>query len=389
VRTNQAILDEAARSVRRTFLGSVAGTLGMLAVVGAAGAYGMPERLTARSLKVALSTWNDSVTPMIARAAPMVGRATVLASNMAQHQPATMPAAEATLALPPPSLVPPPLADAPPRDTAAAGAPDFGPVVTASVPRFSLASLSSEPVIMPERRPAAPAGSLEIPDLAESRQPSDAPMTLARPGPAEVATPVEPPSASAASSDEVRNSLAVPKIVRVQLPRPKAQLSPAQRLDLHGKQYEKAERCLAQAVYFEARNQSMRGQMAVAQVVMNRVFSPHYPNDVCSVVYQNANRRLACQFTFACDGHPETVRERGAWARAQRIARETLDAKIWLADVGKATHYHAAYVHPYWIRDMKVMVRYGLHTFYRPRLWGDGSNEPSWGAVAHKSDRSS
>ena len=118
-------------------------------------------------------------------------------------------------------------------------------------------------------------------------------------------------------------------------------------------------------------------------MVLNRVFSPYYPKDVCSVVYQNAHRHLSCQFTFACDGKPEAVNERGAWARANRIAKQTLDAKVWLPEVNKATHYHAAYVRPNWIRDMKVMVRYGLHTFYRPRNWGDGSNEAHWGTASN------
>ena len=93
----------------------------------------------------------------------------------------------------------------------------------------------------------------------------------------------------------------------------------------------KAEKCLANAVYFEARGEPVRGQIAVAQVVMNRVFSPFYPNDVCGVVYQNAHRHLACQFTFACDGIPDIVTEPDAWERAKRIAarharRQALDA---------------------------------------------------------------
>jgi hypothetical protein len=164
------------------------------------------------------------------------------------------------------------------------------------------------------------------------------------------------------------------------LPLPKPPLSPAQRLELAGKEYDKAEKCLTQAIYFEARNEPAHGQQAVAQVVLNRVFSPYYPKDVCSVVYQNAHRRLSCQFTFACDGKPESVNERGAWARANRIAKQT---KVWLPEVNKATHYHAAYVRRNWIRDMKVMVRYGLHTFYRPRNWGDGANEAHWGTPSN------
>jgi hypothetical protein len=77
--------------------------------------------------------------------------------------------------------------------------------------------------------------------------------------------------------------------------------SPAERLGLEGKPRARAEKCLADAVYFEARGEPLRGQQAVAQVVMNRVFSGYYPNNVCGVVYQNAGRYLACQFTFACE----------------------------------------------------------------------------------------
>jgi spore germination cell wall hydrolase CwlJ-like protein len=123
----------------------------------------------------------------------------------------------------------------------------------------------------------------------------------------------------------------------------------------------------------------VRGQIAVAQVVMNRVFSPFYPNDVCGVVYQNANRHLACQFTFACDGIPDVVTEPDAWARAQRIAHDMLGGKLWMPEVAKATHYHAYWVHPDWVNEMKKIYKLGVHAFYRPRNWGDGSDEPTWG----------
>ena len=136
--------------------------------------------------------------------------------------------------------------------------------------------------------------------------------------------------------------------------------SPAQRLHLEGKDYAKAEHCLANAVYFEARSEPVRGQMAVAQVVINRVFSGFYPKDVCGVVYQNANRYLACQFTFACDGKRKLINERGAWARANRIAKQTLNGRSMLPEVAKSTHYHALYVHPNWVREMRRMARYGI-----------------------------
>jgi hypothetical protein len=154
--------------------------------------------------------------------------------------------------------------------------------------------------------------------------------------------------------------------------------SPAQRLHLEGKERAKAESCLAKAVYFEARDQPYRGQVAVAQVVMNRVFSGIYPRNVCGVIYQNASHHLACQFTFACDGRRKTINEFGAWARARRIARETLDGQLYVAAVGTATHYHATYVHPRWVHEMRRFAREGVHLFYRPRAWGSGANEPIW-----------
>jgi spore germination cell wall hydrolase CwlJ-like protein len=162
--------------------------------------------------------------------------------------------------------------------------------------------------------------------------------------------------------------------------------SPAERLGLAGKVRDKAEKCLANAVYFESRSEPVRGQIAVAQVVMNRVFSGYYPDDVCSVVYQNSYRRLACQFTFACDGIPDVVTEAEAWDRAKRIAKATLDGRVWLPDVGKATHYHASWVRPRWVREMRKLQKIGVHTFYRPRYWGDGADAPSWGTSTAAAD---
>ena len=166
--------------------------------------------------------------------------------------------------------------------------------------------------------------------------------------------------------------------------------SPAERLHLEGKDRVKAERCLANAIYFEARSEPVRGQMAVAQVVINRAFSGFYPNDICGVVYQNASRRLACQFTFACDGKSKVINERGHWARANRIAKQTLDGQIYVPEVAKSTHYHAVYVHPNWVGEMKKLVRYGIHNFYRPYAWGNGDDNPVWGsgvvAAAKKKD---
>ncbi len=159
-------------------------------------------------------------------------------------------------------------------------------------------------------------------------------------------------------------------------------MSPAERLRLDDNGRAKSVKCLTEAIYFEARGESVRGQIAVAQVVMNRVFSGYYPNTVCGVVYQNASRHLACQFTFACDGIPDVVREPDAWERAKKIADETIDGQLWLPEVGKATHYHAYWVHPSWVHEMTKMYRLGVHTFYRPKRWGDGADAPEWGDAA-------
>ena len=158
----------------------------------------------------------------------------------------------------------------------------------------------------------------------------------------------------------------------------KRPMSPAERLKLDEKGRAKAEKCLSEAVYFEARGEPVMGQVAVAQVVLNRTFSGKYPDSVCGVVYQNAHRHLRCQFTFACDGIRDVIREPDMWERAKKIAGEMLDGKLWLPEVGKATHYHATYVHPGWVSEMKKLHKVGVHIFYRPRSWGDGADAPEW-----------
>jgi spore germination cell wall hydrolase CwlJ-like protein len=159
--------------------------------------------------------------------------------------------------------------------------------------------------------------------------------------------------------------------------------TPAERLGLFDeKARAKSEKCLTEAVYFEARGEAVRGQIAVAQVVLNRAFSGFYPSTVCGVVYQNKHRHLACQFTFACDNVADVVREPEMWDRARKIAKAMLDGQLWLPEVGKSTHYHAYWVRPSWVSEMKKMYKFGVHTFYRPRAWGDGSEAPSWGTPA-------
>jgi spore germination cell wall hydrolase CwlJ-like protein len=118
-------------------------------------------------------------------------------------------------------------------------------------------------------------------------------------------------------------------------------------------------------------------------VVINRIFSGFYPTTVCAVVYQNKHGRpFECQFTFACDNIPDVVTEPDMWERAKKIARAMLDGQLWLPEVAKSTHYHAYWVRPSWVSEMKKMYQFGVHTFYRPRAWGDGSEAPSWGKEA-------
>jgi spore germination cell wall hydrolase CwlJ-like protein len=126
----------------------------------------------------------------------------------------------------------------------------------------------------------------------------------------------------------------------------------------------KEQRCLAEAVYFEARSEEQDGRAAVAQVVLNRVRSGVYPGSVCGVVYQNRHRYLACQFTFACEGKSLRITEPEPWREAVRIARDVYEGRIYLAEVGASTHYHADYVSPYWAKKLKKMDVIGRHIFY-------------------------
>ena len=127
------------------------------------------------------------------------------------------------------------------------------------------------------------------------------------------------------------------------------------------------QRCLAEAVYFEARSEPPSGQAAVAQVVLNRVKSGLYPDSVCGVVYQNRHRYLGCQFSFACEGRSLRVTEPGPWKQAVKIARSVTFGQTYLPAVGNATHYHANYVKPHWSRVFKKTDIIGRHIFYKLR----------------------
>ena len=183
-------------------------------------------------------------------------------------------------------------------------------------------------------------------------------LSSTTPAPAE-ATPIEIAAAPVSRID--KNGLGITSMARSDEDRPRyADLIDPDNLS-------KEQRCLAEAVYFEARSESEEGQAAVAQVVLNRVKSGLYPSSICGVVYQNRHRHLACQFTFACEGKALRVSESESWDRAKRIASAVLEGKTYLADVGGATHYHANYVRPYWAKRLKKMDVIGRHVFYKLR----------------------
>jgi len=125
-------------------------------------------------------------------------------------------------------------------------------------------------------------------------------------------------------------------------------------------------RCLATAIYFEARGEPVRGQVAVGQVIMNRVRSPLFPQTICGVVYQG-QMHPGCQFSFTCDGHTDIPRNDEQWALAQDIAKKITAGELWLPEVGYSTYYHANYVSPNWVGGMSKIDTIGRHIFYKKR----------------------
>lgn len=123
-------------------------------------------------------------------------------------------------------------------------------------------------------------------------------------------------------------------------------------------------RCLAEALYFEARGESVRGMFAVGEVILNRVDNARFPNSLCAVINQGTGRQYACQFTYTCDGNPERINEPAAWDRVGKVARLLIDgAPRQLTD--GATHYHTRAVSPRWARVFPRTATIGSHHFYR------------------------
>ena len=126
---------------------------------------------------------------------------------------------------------------------------------------------------------------------------------------------------------------------------------------------ERALDCLAAGIYYEARSESLQGQRAVAQVILNRVRDPLFPDSVCGVVFQGSSRSTGCQFTFTCDGAIAIPPREPLWQRVRTIAAAALAGYVE-ASVGLATHYHTQWVVPYWRSDLVKLRTIGAHIFY-------------------------
>ncbi len=135
----------------------------------------------------------------------------------------------------------------------------------------------------------------------------------------------------------------------------------------------RALQCLTTAIYYEAGMEPDAGQRAVAQVILNRVAHPSYPNTVCGVIYQGSERRTGCQFSYACDGSMARTPSRIHWLRSRKVAEDALAGYVY-APVGLATHYHATYVYPYWAPSLQFVGTIGLHRFYR---WQGAAGQPA------------
>ena len=103
----------------------------------------------------------------------------------------------------------------------------------------------------------------------------------------------------------------------------------------------------------------------LAEVILNRVDSPKFPNSICKVVRQGTGRKHACQFSYNCDGKLEYIANGEAYDQAKRVARVSMDRKTRPLTKG-ATYYHATFVSPSWARSFQHVTTIGVHKFYKP-----------------------
>jgi spore germination cell wall hydrolase CwlJ-like protein len=154
--------------------------------------------------------------------------------------------------------------------------------------------------------------------------------------------------------------------------------------------YERATDCLAATIFYEAGNETISGQMAVVQVVLNRLRHPAYPKTVCGVVFQGQERRTGCQFSYTCDGSMARRPAPAAWARFRGLSQAMLKGLVY-PPVGLATHYHTDWVLPYWSAKLDKVRVEGTHLFFRYHgYWGTPAaftgkvsrSEPSFAKMA-------
>lgn len=221
------------------------------------------------------------------------------------------------------------------------------------------------------RRLGVLAMAVAVPAVAAPVVRDVAPQTVAQAPAATYAAPLDPefaawqPVAGAPTVSLASEALATELIPA--LPAEKPDTGPAARAFYLGGSFTdrlRAEECLTMAIYYEAASESTPGQQAVAQVVMNRMRHPSYPNTVCGVVFQGSQRSTGCQFSFTCDGSLARKPQAAAWNRARRVASAALGGFVF-APVGLATHYHTTAIYPYWAPSLTVVGTIGAHRFYR------------------------
>jgi spore germination cell wall hydrolase CwlJ-like protein len=192
---------------------------------------------------------------------------------------------------------------------------------------------------------------------------------------ASAATPGDARVVQASLDGDAPASVAIPAVFRPSNSRSAlvenaVPLKPTIKIDLRN--LEKERRCLTEGIYFEARGESAIGQLAVAEVILNRVTSGLYPASICGVVFQGQKSKQ-CQFSFACNGELDRPRDPVAWRKSQRLAHYVLSGRVRSSIVGPATYYHATYVNPNWAQRMVEVAKIGQHVFYRTADAGDSN----------------
>jgi spore germination cell wall hydrolase CwlJ-like protein len=213
------------------------------------------------------------------------------------------------------------------------------------------AGAAPEPEVSPDPKPVLKPIK-KVAKLADERRLKIEPASINLGEDAVVKKPLQKKLALAPKPDDIEDSFKLPKAEK-------------QKILAQRRVRMAEENCLARAVYFEARSESALGQMAVAKVILNRVKSPNYPNTICGVVYQGTQRRNSCQFSFACDGQPDDVRQPASWQQAKSVAQRAIAGDMNLGKgMNTATSYHADYVTPRWSKTLRKVSRIGRHIFY-------------------------